>query len=76
MNDYKLNRAKEAAELIKSASIKITKALEIMEANDLNLENYPEYWHDFNEHPDELRNIIVSDFASDSDIQVVVGENR
>lgn len=63
--------AKAAADLIKSAADIIQTALGIMEQHDLNLENYPEYWHDFSEHPSELRNMFVTDFK---DIQIQVGE--
>lgn len=74
--NLKQHRAEEAARLIKSSATKIRKALEIMEENGLNLENYPEYWKDFAEHPEELENIFVSDFSPNSNVQVMVGDTN
>jgi hypothetical protein len=67
----KLEAAQEVATYIREAINSINKALAIMEQNGLDLENYPEYWHDFSEHPLELENMFVTDFE---DIQVQVGQ--
>lgn len=72
MKDTKQVQAEEVARMMKSAMIKCQKAIDLMHEYDLNLENYPEYWHDFEEHPSELWNIFVSDFNGNT--QVMVGE--
>ncbi len=69
-NLTKQQAAEQAAALIEQAAIELQKALGLMEIYDLNVENYPENWNDFNEHPSELRNILVSDFNSDVQVQV------
>jgi hypothetical protein len=71
--DIRLESAQAVAEELQQATKHISKAIALMEYHNLNLENYPEYWHDFAEHPDELRSMFVTDFK---DIQVQVGGNN
>ena len=70
----KLEQAQEVARIIKQASDLLATAFMKLEKYDLNLDNYPEYWHDFAEHSLELNNIFVSDFATDSDVQVQIAD--
>ena len=65
----KQQSAEDVAKYIRDAISSISEAIAIMEYDGLNLENYPEYWRDFEEHPTELGDMIVTDFE---DIQVQV----
>lgn len=66
-------KAEVIANMIYTASKILADASYLMQKYDLNLENYPEYWHDFNEHPLELQNMFVTNF---DDIQVYVAEEE
>jgi hypothetical protein len=50
-----------AIRLINRAADDLGEALELIEQYDLQVTNYPNNWLDFNEHPSELRNLVVSD---------------
>ena len=69
----KSQQAEIVARIIKEASLTISRALDKLQEYDLNLENYPKGWLDFNEHPMELNNIIVNSPDDDS-VHVKVGE--
>lgn len=70
MNHIQAARAKS---LISQAASTLQEAIDIMQEHDLNLVNYPEGWKDFQEHPFELRNLIVTDFQ---DVRMKVGKGR
>jgi hypothetical protein len=71
MTMNKLEAAQEAAEYIREAIHSINRALAVMQQNGLDLVNYPDYWHEFSEHPLELSNMLITD---SEDIQVQVGD--
>ena len=66
-------KAEVIANMIYTASKILADVNYLLIEHGLNLENYPEYWHDFNEHPLELQNMFVTNFDN---IQVYVAEEE
>ncbi len=72
MTTTPVNPQEQVARIIKQASTMIAEAVSLIEQHNLGLENYPENWADFAEHPSELQSIMIANY--DTDTRVIVGE--